>query len=55
MRAFLGLALPVAISMILAKLVPVANDYIYFIGGCFSFGLMNFAIGNLKFAKQRAI
>lgn len=53
MRAFLGLAFPVAISIALARLVPVANDYIYFIGGCFSFGLMNIATGNLKFAKQR--
>lgn len=53
MRAFLGLAFPIVVSMGLAQWLPIANDYIYFIGGCFSFGLMNIAMGNLRFARQR--
>lgn len=56
MRAFLGLTFPIVISMMLAQWLPIASDYIYFIGGCFSFGLMNIATGNLCFhrtLKQR--
>jgi len=53
MARFFGLAFPIVTSIILAEFIPVASDYVYFIGGFFACALLNYVTGNLKFPKQR--
>jgi uncharacterized membrane protein YoaK (UPF0700 family) len=54
MHKLLCLILPIIASITLATIVPSVGDYIYFIGGFFSCGLLNYEAGNLKFNKQKA-
>ena len=54
MRGFLGLAFSIVISMALAGFIPEARDYIYFTGGFFACGLLNYATGDLKFVRVRS-
>ncbi len=49
----MGLVFSIVISIMLAEFIPVASDYIYFTGGFFACGLLNYATGDLKFAKER--
>ena len=54
MARFFGLAFPIVISIMLAEFIPVASNYVYFIGGFFACGLLNYATGDLKFARVRS-